>query len=128
MSALSDSAENRMLDWILNVGSPTRPSGTWVALFTSATNDAGGGTEVTGNGYARQTVTFATASAGATSNTDAPSFTASGGSFGTITHVAITDAASGGNFLYHGSMTTSKTIADGETLEFAIGDIDLTLD
>lgn len=129
MSALSDSAETRMMDWILNVGTPTRPSGTWVALFTTATTDAGGGTEVSGSGYARQSVTFNAASSpgGTTSNSNAPSFTASGGSFGTVTHIAITDAASGGNFLWHGAMTVSKTIADGETLEFAIGDIDLTL-
>jgi hypothetical protein len=54
-------------------------------------------------------------------------FTAAGGSWGTITHIGIHDALSSGNLLWHGSMTASKTIADGDTLEFAIGNIDLTL-
>jgi hypothetical protein len=29
--------------------------------------------------------------------------------------------------LWHGAMTASKTINDGDTLEFAIGNIDLTI-
>jgi hypothetical protein len=64
---------------------------------------------------------------GTTSNTGAVSFTAAGGSWGTITHIGIHDALSSGNLLWHGSMTASKTIADGDTLEFAIGNIDLTI-
>jgi hypothetical protein len=84
---------------------------------------------VSGNGYSRQAVTFDAASTpgGTTSNTGAVSFTAAGGSWGTITHIGIHDALSSGNLLWHGSMTASKTIADGDTLEFAIGNIDLTI-
>jgi hypothetical protein len=129
MAALSDHAEKLLLDWLMTNGSATRPTAWYVALYTAAPSDSGGGTEVSGNGYSRQAVTFAAASTpgGTTSNTGAVTFTAAGGSWGTITHIGIHDALSSGNLLWHGSMTASKTIADGDTLEFAIGNIDLTI-
>jgi hypothetical protein len=129
MAALSNHAEKLLLDWLMTTGSATRPTVWYVALYTAAPSDSGGGTEVSGNGYARQSVTFnaATSVAGTTDNSNAVTFTASGGNWGTITHIGIFDALTTGNLLWHGSMTASKTIADGDTLEFAIGNIDLTL-
>ena len=55
------------------------PSNVYVALFTTDPTDAGSGTEVSGNGYARQSATFSSASGGSTSNSSAIEFTASGG-------------------------------------------------
>ena len=128
MAALSDYAENLILNWLMkNTG--TAPSATYLALFTAAPSDSGGGTEVSGNGYARQAVTWDTASGtgGTTSNSTAETFTASGGSFGEVTHIGIFDAATSGNLLWHGAMTSSKTVADGDSLQFAAGAIDLTI-
>lgn len=129
MSALSDYSEKLLLDWLMTTGSATRPTAWYVGLFTAAPSDSGGGTEVSGSGYAREAVTFAAASTpgGTTSNTGAVSFTASGGSWGTITHVGIFDADTSGNLLWHGGLTASKTVGDGDTIEFAIGNIDLTV-
>lgn len=129
MAALSDYAEKLLLDFLMTTGSATRPTAWYVALFTDATTDAGGGTEVSGSGYARQTVTFAAASSpgGTTSNTNTVTFTASGGNWGTVTNVGIYDSLSGGNLLWHGALTSSKTVNDGDTLQFAINDMDLTL-
>jgi len=129
MAALSDHAEALLLDWLMTNGSATRPTAWYVALYTAAPSDSGGGTEVSGSGYAREAVTFAAATSpgGTTSNSGAVSFTASGGNWGTITHIGIHDALSGGNLLWHGAMTASKTVADGDTLEFSIGNIDLTI-
>jgi hypothetical protein len=129
MAALSDHAEALLLDWLMTNGSATRPTAWYVALYTAAPSDSGGGTEVSGSGYAREAVTFAAATSpgGTTSNTGAVSFTASGGDWGSITHIGIHDASSGGNLLWHGAMTASKTVADGDTLEFSIGNIDLTI-
>lgn len=129
MAALSDHAEALLLDWLMTTGSATRPTAWYVALYTAAPSDSGGGTEVSGSGYARQSVTFDAASSpgGTTANSAAVSFTASGGSFGTVTHIGIFDAVSGGNLLWHGAMTASKTVADGDTLEFSTGNIDLTI-
>jgi len=129
MAALSDYAEKLLLDWMMTAGAATRPTAWYVALYTAAPSDAGGGTEVSGSGYARQAVTFAAAStpAGTTSNTGAVTFTAAGGDWGAVSHIGLFDASTSGNLLWHGAMTATKTIADGDTLEFAIGNIDLTL-
>ena len=130
MAALSDVSEVLLLNYLMTATSVTRPTAWYVALYTGAPSDSGGGTEVSGSGYVRKAVTWATATgtAGTTSNSNAPSFTASGGAFGTVTHIGIHSASSGsGNLLWHGAMTASKTIADGDTLEFSIGNIDLTL-
>ena len=129
MSALSDYSEKLMLDFLMTTGTATRPTAWYVGLFTAAPSDSGGGTEVSGSGYARQSVTFAAATtvAGTTDNTTTVTFTAAGGSWGTVSHIGIFTALTAGSLLWHGAMTASKTIADGDTLEFAIGNIDLTL-
>jgi hypothetical protein len=129
MAALSDHAENLLLNWLMTTDSVTRPTAWYVGLYTAAPSDAGGGTEVSGNGYSRQLATWGTASGtgGTTDNTGNVTFTASGGDWGTITHIGIHDASTGGNLLWHGAMSASKTIADGDTLQFNTGNIDLTL-
>ena len=129
MAALSDHAEALLLDWLMTTGTATRPTAWYVALYTAAPSDSGGGTEVSTGGYTRQSVTFDAASSpgGTTSNSGVVSFTASGASYGTVTHIGIFDASTSGNLLWHGAMTASKTVDDGDTLEFSVGNIDLTL-
>jgi hypothetical protein len=127
MANLSDWSENALLDWLMGGASPTRPTTRYLALFTAAPNDAGGGTEVSGNGYARQAFTSGAASGGTCSNDAAVAFTASGGNFSTVSHIGVFSASTGGNLLWHGAMAASKTVNDGDTLNFAIGDLDFTL-
>tara|TARA_R110000868_G_scaffold8081_2_gene41806 strand:- start:31072 stop:31464 length:393 start_codon:yes stop_codon:yes gene_type:complete len=129
MAALSNYAEKLLLDWLVTTGSATRPTGWYVALYTAAPSDSGGGTEVSGFNYSRKAITFAAATSpdGTTSNTNTLLFTATGGAWGTVTHLGIFDAVSAGNLLWHGALTTSKTIADGDSLEFLSADIVLTL-
>ena len=129
MAALSDHAEKLILDWMMTAGTAARPSAWYVALYTAAPSDAGGGTELSGSGYAREAVAFAAATSGTgtTSNTGVAIFTADGGDWGSVTHMGIHDASSGGNLLWHGSLAAAKTVADGDTLEFAVGNIDLTV-
>ena len=129
MAALSDYAEKLLLDFLMTTGTATRPTNWYVALYTAAPNDAGGGTEVSAGGYARQSVSFSAAASpgGTTSNSGEVSFTATGGDYGTVTHMGIFDASSSGNLLWHGALTASKTVADGDTLTFAVGNIDLTM-
>ena len=98
MAALSDYSEKLILDYLMTTGSATRPTNWYVALYTSAPSDAGGGTELSGNGYAREAVTFAAATSGTgtTSNSGAVVFTADGGDWGSVTHMGIHDATLGG--------------------------------
>jgi len=129
MAAVSDYAEKLLLDWLLTNGAVTRPTAWHVALYVDATDDAGGGTEVVGNGYSRQAVGFDAAATpgGTTQNSGGISFTASGGNWGTITHMAFFDASTGGNSLWHGALTTARIMNDGDTLTFSAGNIDVTL-
>lgn len=129
MAALSDYSEKLILDYLMTTGSATRPTNWYVALYTAAPNDAGGGTELSGSGYAREAVTFAAATSGTgtTSNSGAVVFTADGGDWGSVTHMGIHDATSGGNLLWHGALAAAKTVLDGDSLEFAVGNIDLTV-
>ena len=129
MSALSDYAEKLVLDWLMTTGSATRPTAWFVALYTAAPSDSGGGTEVSGSGYSRKSVTFNAASTpgGTTSNSNIVSWTATGGNYGTVTHVGIFDASTGGNLLWQGGLSTSKTVNDGDTIQFSAGNLTLTL-
>ena len=129
MAALSDHAEKLLLDWMMTSGTATRPTAWFVALYTAAPSDAGGGTEVSGAGYVRQAVAFNAAATpgGTTSNTADVSFTATGGDYGTVTHLGIFDASSAGNLLWHGILTAPKTVEDGDTITFSAGNIDLTM-
>lgn len=112
MASMTDYLENKLLDHCLGTAAFTAPTVSYLALFTAAPSDAGGGTELSGDGYARQDVTWGAASGGSATNTSTHTFTASGGDWGEITHWAIFDASSSGNMLYHGSWTTPRTIAD----------------
>ena len=129
MAALSDHAEKLLLDFLMTTGTATRPTNWYVALYTGAPSDSGGGTEVSGAGYARQAVAFdaATSPGGTTSNSGDVSFTAAGGNYGTVTHLGIFDASSSGNLLWHGALTADKTVEDGDTITFTAGNIDLTM-
>jgi|TARA_R110002153_G_scaffold470_2_gene2159 hypothetical protein len=129
MAALSDYAEKLILDYLMTTGSATRPTAWYVGLYTSAPSDAGGGTELSGSGYARESAAFAAATSGTgtTSNSGVIVFTADGGDWGSVTHMGIHDAVSGGNLLWHGALAAAKTVLDGDSLEFAVGNIDLTV-
>ena len=129
MSAKSDYLETEILDHILGKGARdfTSPANLYVALSTTDPTDAGSGlAEPSGNGYARQAVSFNAASSGATANTAQLTFgPCTTTTWGTITHFAIFDASSAGNMLYHGALTASKTIDVGDSLAVAAGDLDI---
>jgi hypothetical protein len=92
------------------------------------------GTEVSAGGYARQAVSKAAGSWAAPSgsgtrlidNAALISFGPATANWGTVDEVAIYDASTGGNLLYVGSLTASKTINSGDSAEFAIGALDIT--
>jgi hypothetical protein len=119
--------ETRVLQWALTNGSPTRPTAWWVGLFTAAPGEAGGGTEVSGNGYTREAVTF-TVSGNLATNDAAIEWPTATGTWGTITHIAVFDAETSGNMLVYATLTSSKTIASGDVLRIPSGDLDVTLD
>lgn len=126
MSALSDYAENELLDHLLGTGAYTMPTTVYVGLSTGSFNDDNSGTELTGNNYSRKAVSFGAAASGTASNDAAVEFSAATGSWGTVSHFGLFDASSGGNLLIHGALTASKVIESGDILKLAIGDMDIT--
>jgi hypothetical protein len=130
MSAKSNYLEKAILDHVLGTSALTSPT-VYLSLYTSNPDEDDSGTELSGNGYARQTVSFNAATSGAgsaTGPTVAKEFTASGGSWGSVTHFGLHDSDTGGsdNLLYFGELTSPKTIADGDTLRFAADSITIT--
>jgi hypothetical protein len=125
--SFSNTFETTVLTWAFSTSSATRPTAWHLALYTSAPDDTGGGTEVSGSAYARQSVTF-TISGNTASNTSALEFPTATGSYGTVTHVGVFDAVSGGNLIAYAALTTSKAIDTGDVLRVPAGDLDITLD
>jgi hypothetical protein len=129
----SDFLENELLDHVLGNASYSAPATVYLALFTAAPTDAGGGTEVTGGSYARKAVTnnatnFPAAAGGSKSlNVDTEFITATA-SWGTCVAFGIFDAVSGGNLLYWADLTTSRTINNGDIGKFAAGALTVTED
>jgi hypothetical protein len=125
---LTDAAENLVLTWLFTGSAATRPTTPWtVALITTATpgTDSALGSEVTagGNAYARQTVTFGTASGGAIENTNAPTWV----NMPAVTVGGIAIFENGGTRIAYGTLAANKTTNAGDTFTIAIGDIDITL-
>lgn len=129
MAAMSNFLENEILNLVLRGIGYSGGSTVYAALYTTPTDDSGGGTEVAGGGYARTTVpTFGPASGGVCSNSANVQFPAASASWGTVTHFALWDAPTGGNLLYHGELTAPKTINAGDTFVLPPGNITISHD
>lgn len=128
MAGLADHGENLALNWMFTAQAVTRPTAWYVGLHTSAPSDATPSNgELVGNNYARQAVTFGAASSGQVANTG--SFQhgpATGSNWGTITHVSIWDAPSGGNCLAFGSVGSPVAINVNDSVTGAIGALTVT--
>ncbi len=126
MSAFSNYLENKILLHVLSNTAYTSPTTVYLGLHTADPTDAGTGTEVSGGSYARQSFA-STISGNAASNTSAIEFPTATGSWGTVGWVAVWDNLTGGNLLFHGALTASKTIASGDVFRVPAGDLDITL-
>jgi len=73
------------------------------SAFTAAGNASGGGREITNTGVVQITTNAANVATQ------------------TITHFGVWDAATGGNFLASGTLTTPVGVQTGDTVQFNIG-------
>ncbi len=117
-------------DAVLNVLRNTGISGIatpYVGLLSVApATDADAGTELTGNGYARQAVTFGapTTDSGNVrkiSNTNTPTFGPASADWAEAVAFGIFDADVAGNMKYWALLTANKTVLNGDSAEFAVG-------
>ena len=126
---LSTALSNKLLDHIFKTTSFTVPTDIYMALYSVAPTVAGGGTEITGNGYARVVMNVWDAgAAGATENTNIITYAAATGSdWAEAVAFGLFDAITGGNFLGFGDLTVAKTVTVGDVAEFAVGALDVTI-
>jgi hypothetical protein len=139
----TDFLENLIVDHLFRTRSFAKPAALWFALFTAAPSDSGGGTEVSGGSYARVNLApldanwvatqggtsgNSSGASGITSNAVAITFPAPTANWGTVTHFAIMDAASGGNMLIWDALTASRTILNGDPApSFGPGALQITV-
>jgi len=102
------------------------PANVYTALYTVAPTVSTSGTEITGNGYARQATTFGTPGNGVISSTANVSFSCTGNAWGAITAVGITDASTSGNIMYFQTIATRNVQVD-DTVEFLTGNITVSI-
>jgi len=127
MAEMSNYLENALVNAVLRNTSYTSPAAVYLALYTDDPTDADTGTEVSGNAYARQAITFGAPSNGVSTNSAAIEFPQATGSWGTVAYIGIRDASTSGNLLFHTALDASKTIATGDVFRMAIGSLSVTL-
>lgn len=129
MSAMTNYLEDALVDHVLRNTSMSSPSDVYLALFSSDPGESGDTTdELSGSGYSRQSISFDSPSDGATQNGSSISFTNNSGGTWNVEAIGIMDSDTGGEMLFYGTLDSSKTVADGDTITFDSGDIDITLD
>lgn len=128
--AFTDYFENKIVDFAFRGQTFTPPASLYVGLDTGSCTEAGGGTEVTGGSYARVAVssslvnwagtqaaastTASSGTSGTTSNNAAITFPAPTANWGSVLSFRIWDASTAGNAWLCQTLTTSKTINNGD--------------
>jgi hypothetical protein len=129
MSQATDYLEEKILDAMATLGSfdfasgtVTSGSGGYIGLFTSAPSDSAAGTEVSASGTAYTRIqigsagqgSFNAASGGEIDNDAEFRWADALADWGTITHVGLFDASTGGNLLVYGQLQSSVVIELGD--------------
>lgn len=121
--SFSTTVDQALLDYFL---------ATYTTLYagystTTPAKDGTGVTEPSGTtGYARVNVTgFARTDSEIDNDADI-TFPEATSDQGTITHAVLYDAATAGNMLWFGALSSSKAITTGDTPRFQAGDFNLT--
>lgn len=124
-SEFSQYLANELLDHVLRNSSYTPPTTVYMSLHTTTCSKTAAGTELSGDGYARQAVEWDAAATSATANTNDEEFTATG-NWGTVVSIAFWDALTNGNMLMFDNDITDKAI-DSDVYRFAAGNLAVTL-
>ncbi len=143
MPAMSDYLENAVIDQLFRGQAFAAPANLYIALFTAAPTAAGGGTEVSGGGYARAavasslanwagtqgagTVAASSGTSGTTSNNAQINFPTPTAAWGTVVAMGIFDAATGGNLLFFGNLSQSQVVGQGNPVYYSPAQLSLTL-
>lgn len=122
---LSNTAENRCLDFIMGLSATAPTAPLKAALVTANGTDTTAGTEVAGGSYARKNMTVAAATNGATSNSADLVWT--GMPVATVVGVEVWDSAGTPVRLWYGALGTPRTVASGDELKIVAGSLSFAL-
>jgi hypothetical protein len=143
MSQLTDFAENALIDCLFRGQALGNPATWFLALYTAAPGETGGGTEVTGGSYTRPslaaslanfagtqgagTTVASSGSSGQTSNNVVLTYPAPTANWGTITHFSWMSAVSAGSMWIYGALAAARVISNGDAApSFAAGALTAT--
>lgn len=122
---LSNTAENRVVDWLMGTATTAPTTPLKVALVTANGSDTAAGTEVAGGSYARKNLTVAAAVNGATSNSADLVWT--GMPAATVVGVEVWDNAGTPVRLWYGPLAASRTVASGDELRIPAGSLTFSI-
>lgn len=125
MPAMTISLSNSLLNAVLRQTTYTSPAGAYLAVFTTAPNASGGGTEVSGGSYFRPSITFTVPTSGSTANANQLDITSMPAV--TVVGMAVMTASTAGSMLFYGSLLTPKQVNAGDTFTVKAGDFNVAL-
>ena len=121
----SDYLKNKVLDHMRGIAAYTTPGTSYYACMTEAPTPLGGGVQATLHPrlpYVNTSVNWQAASAGLSVNkTEMLFFSSALADLGEIVGIAEYDAATGGNLLTYGDLTTPKNILTGMAFSVLAG-------
>ena len=134
MANFSNYLENKIVGWLNGEAMATLTTNLYVALYSTpgvvqdnaATNLIGTRVEV--SNWTVTTATGSSDSSDASITNGAEIVMISNSNItATASHFAVYDAVSTGNLLFHGALSSSVSIAAGDTVKFAANSITLTV-
>ena len=106
----------------------TSPPAVYLALFTSTPTPVGGGVEVSGGGYSRQTVTWTAPVNGVSSNPADVAFSVATTLWGTVTSFGVYDHPTSGNLLYYSNLNAPRLVQVNDQIKFPTGQLQVIED
>lgn len=132
MSA-SNFLENQLITAVLDGGTYTGPTTLYLSLYSTAPTESSAGTELSGSGYARQTVTFSVdvttiLDQTQATNTANVTFGPATADWSTATGWAVTDQSTAGNVLFYNTFNTGQTVRNTKSLTIVAGNLTIVFD
>lgn len=131
VGGVSDYLANKLLDHVFKTAEYDQPSNIYLALADETIIDETTGATISepeGGSYERKNHNAYDASAaGASQNSGEIMFVTATASWGTVTDIALIDAAAEGNILFYAELDTPKAIGKGDTAKFSDGALDFTM-
>ena len=137
MAGFTNYLEDKIINHVFGGAAYSAQTTCYVGLYTATPTDAGGGTEVSGGGYARQSVAWTRSGSGTAQavNTSAITFPAATSDWGVVTHAAVLDASASGNILAYEELTKTdfttanpKTVNTGDIFQIDAANLKVQLD